>query len=138
LSHAYRTPGLPSPGLRRFFSIGTDVEDPRIAQLVGELSLASEPFRRLWTRHDVRALAGAPTRMCHPQVGMLEPRREKLPIGDSGGQLLVICQWRSRTALASTDEATAEGRRRTRAAHLGARIVRSLVSGPRHDQFRRK
>jgi hypothetical protein len=88
---------LPSPGLRRFISIGTDVEDPRIAQLVGELSLASEPFRRLWARRDVRALAGAPTRMCRPQVGMLELRREKLLIGDSGGQLLVICHWRSRT-----------------------------------------
>jgi transcriptional regulator with XRE-family HTH domain len=71
-------------------SIGTDVDDPRIVQLVGELSLASEPFRRLWARHDVKALAGETARMRHPQVGMLELRREKLPIGDSGGQLLVI------------------------------------------------
>ena len=71
-------------------SIGTDIEDPRIAQLVGELSLASEPFRQLWARHDVKALAGAAARMHHPQVGPLELRREKLPIGDSGGQLLVI------------------------------------------------
>ncbi len=71
-------------------SIGTDIEDPRIAQLVGELSLASEPFRQLWARHDVKALAGAPARMRHPQVGPLELGREKLSIGDSGGQLLVI------------------------------------------------
>jgi len=71
-------------------SIGTDVEDPRIAQLVGELSLASEPFRRLWARHDVRALAGAQVRMQHPEVGLLELRREKLTVGDTGGQLLVI------------------------------------------------
>jgi transcriptional regulator with XRE-family HTH domain len=71
-------------------SIGTDTGDPRIAHLVGELSLASEPFRRLWARHDVRALAGASARMRHPHVGMLELRREKLPVGDSGGQLLVI------------------------------------------------
>jgi hypothetical protein len=71
-------------------SIGTDTDDPRIAQLVGELSLASERFRQLWARHDVKALAGAPARMRHPQVGMLELRREKLSIGDSGGQLLVI------------------------------------------------
>ena len=71
-------------------SIGTDVDDPRIAQLVGELSLASEPFRQLWARHDVKPLAGAPVRMRHPQVGPLELRREKLAIGDSGGQLLVI------------------------------------------------
>jgi transcriptional regulator with XRE-family HTH domain len=71
-------------------SLGTDVDDPRIAQLVGELSLASERFRQLWARHDVKPLAGAPARMRHPQVGMLELRREKLSIGDSGGQLLVI------------------------------------------------
>jgi transcriptional regulator with XRE-family HTH domain len=71
-------------------SIGTDVEDPRITQLVGELSLASEPFRQLWARHDVKALAGGQARIQHPQVGLLELRREKLPISDSGGQLLVI------------------------------------------------
>jgi transcriptional regulator with XRE-family HTH domain len=71
-------------------SLGTDVDDPRIAQLVGELSLASERFRQLWARHDVKPLAGAPVRLRHPQVGMLELRREKLPIGDSGGQVLAI------------------------------------------------
>jgi hypothetical protein len=71
-------------------SIGDDVDDPRVERLVGELSLASEDFRRLWARHDVKPLAGAPMRMRHPQVGPLELRREKLVIGDSGGQLLVI------------------------------------------------
>jgi transcriptional regulator with XRE-family HTH domain len=71
-------------------SIGTGLDDPRTMQLVGELSLASEPFRQLWARHDVKALAGGRSRLRHPQVGMLELRREKLPIGDSGGQLLVI------------------------------------------------
>jgi transcriptional regulator with XRE-family HTH domain len=71
-------------------SLGNDVDDPRIVQLVGELSLASELFRRLWARHDVKALAGGIAAMRHPLVGMIELRREKLPIGDSGGQLLVI------------------------------------------------
>ena len=71
-------------------SIGSDVGDPRIAQLVGELSLHSEHFRRLWARHDVRGLGGGTARLNHPMLGMLELRREKLPIGDSGGQLLVI------------------------------------------------
>jgi len=71
-------------------SVGTDTEDPRVAQLVGELSLASEHFRQIWARHDVRSLAGASARMRHPEAGELTLRREKLPIGDSGGQLLVI------------------------------------------------
>jgi transcriptional regulator with XRE-family HTH domain len=71
-------------------SIGTEVDDPRTQQLVGELSLASEHFGRLWARHDVRALTGSPIRMHHPQVGIMELRGEKLPIADSGGQLLMI------------------------------------------------
>jgi hypothetical protein len=71
-------------------SIGPEADDPRIAQLVGELSLASEPFRRLWARHDVRALTGGAVTMSHPELGPLELWREKLPIGDSGGQLLVL------------------------------------------------
>jgi transcriptional regulator with XRE-family HTH domain len=71
-------------------SVGSDVGDPRIVQLVGELSLASEPFRRLWARHDVTTLAGGSMRLRHPQAGMLELRREKLPLSDSGGQILAI------------------------------------------------
>ncbi|WP_426514088.1 helix-turn-helix domain-containing protein [Dactylosporangium sp. McL0621] len=71
-------------------SVAADAGDPRVEQLVGELSLASEPFRRLWARHDVKPLAGAPMRLRHPDVGLLELRREKLSIGDSGGQLLVV------------------------------------------------
>lgn len=71
-------------------SLGPDTGDPRIAQLVGELSLASEPFRRLWARHDVKALGGGLTRIAHPQVGLLELRREKLAIGGTDGQLLAI------------------------------------------------
>lgn len=71
-------------------SIGTDNDDPRVAQLVGELALASDSFRKLWARHDVKALAGGAALLRHPEAGLLELRREKLPIGDSGGQLLVI------------------------------------------------
>jgi transcriptional regulator with XRE-family HTH domain len=71
-------------------SLGTDVDDPQLTQLVGELSLASERFRQLWARHDVKPLVGKQMRMRHPEVGMLDLRLEKLPIGDSSGQLLVI------------------------------------------------
>ena len=71
-------------------SIGTDVDDPAITTLVGELSLGSEDFRRLWARHDVRPLAGGTVRMWHPEVGDLELRREKLGIGGTDGQLLVL------------------------------------------------
>lgn len=71
-------------------SVGGDVNDPRIVQLVGELSLGSDTFRRLWARHDVTALAGGSMRLQHPQVGRLELRREKLLLGDTDGQILAI------------------------------------------------
>jgi transcriptional regulator with XRE-family HTH domain len=71
-------------------SLGAEVDDPRLAQLVGELSLGSELFRRLWARHDVKPLVGKLLTMRHPDVGTLELRLEKLPIADSDGQLLVI------------------------------------------------
>ncbi|SIN26019.1 helix-turn-helix domain-containing protein [Micromonospora cremea] len=71
-------------------AVGTDTDDPRFVQLVGELSLASPRFRQLWARHDVRTCEGVPTRMQHPQVGDLVLNREKLSIGGAKGQLLVV------------------------------------------------
>lgn len=71
-------------------SVGTATDDPRGVQLVGELSMASEHFRRLWARHDVKIREGAPARLRHPEVGELTLRREKLEISGSDGQLLVI------------------------------------------------
>lgn len=71
-------------------SVGTDTDDPRFVQLVGELSLASERFRRLWARHDVQTREGMATRMRHPQVGELELSREKLAVGGTEGQMLVV------------------------------------------------
>lgn len=71
-------------------SIGAAVDDPDVVRLVGELSLGSEDFRRLWARHDVRALGGGDVRMWHPEVGDLELRREKLGVGGTDGQLLVV------------------------------------------------
>jgi transcriptional regulator with XRE-family HTH domain len=71
-------------------SVGSDTDDPRFVQLVGELSLSSERFRQLWARHDVRSCEGMPTRIQHPQVGDLTLSREKLAIGGAKGQLLVV------------------------------------------------
>ncbi len=71
-------------------SVGSDVDDPGFVQLVGELSLSSERFRRLWARHDVTSFEGAQIRLDHPQVGDLTLSREKLAITGTDGQLLVI------------------------------------------------
>jgi DNA-binding XRE family transcriptional regulator len=85
-------------------SVGTDTDDPRFVQLVGELSLGSEQFRQLWARHDVQSLRGRPTRLDHPQVGELTLRREKLTIGGATGQMLVV--YHAEPASSSADKLT--------------------------------
>ncbi|GAB4086052.1 helix-turn-helix transcriptional regulator [Myceligenerans cantabricum] len=71
-------------------SVGADVGDPRSIALVGELSLVSEHFRRSWARHDVRVLDGVPVTLDHPEIGSVTFNREKLVIGGTSGQLLVV------------------------------------------------
>jgi transcriptional regulator with XRE-family HTH domain len=71
-------------------SVGSDIDDPRAVQLVGELSLGSERFRQLWARHDVKVRRGIHIRMQHPQVGDLTVRCEKLRVSGTDGQTLVV------------------------------------------------
>jgi transcriptional regulator with XRE-family HTH domain len=75
-------------GLRAI--VGPDVDDPRLNELVGELSVRSERFRQLWARHDARPKRSGTSRLEHPQVGPLELSYEKLPIPDTNCQTLVI------------------------------------------------
>ncbi|WP_092501658.1 helix-turn-helix domain-containing protein [Agrococcus jejuensis] len=82
------TAGALIAGFRQ--SIGTDVDDPACIALVGELSLASEDFRRLWARHDVGPRQGASLTLHHPEVGPLRLDREKLAIAGTPGLMLVI------------------------------------------------
>jgi transcriptional regulator with XRE-family HTH domain len=71
-------------------AVGTDTEDPRFIELIGELSLASPLFRRLWARHDVRPRAAAVVPFQHPSIGDLTLNREKLEISGTDGLTLVI------------------------------------------------
>ncbi|HVV11073.1 helix-turn-helix transcriptional regulator [Amycolatopsis sp.] len=71
-------------------SVGTDIDDPRFIELVGELSLASNTFRTLWARHDVVRRQGGSVTLHHPEVGELTLYREKLAITGTSGQVLVL------------------------------------------------
>jgi transcriptional regulator with XRE-family HTH domain len=75
-------------GLRAL--VGPEVDDPRLNELVGELSVRSERFRQLWARHDARPKRSGTILLDHPQVGPLELSYEKLPIPDTNCQTLVI------------------------------------------------
>jgi hypothetical protein len=71
--------------------VGPDVDDPRLTELVGELSVKSDVFRRLWSRHDAKPHQESGVhRMCHPMVGDLELDYEKFAVTGADGQLLVV------------------------------------------------
>lgn len=69
--------------------VGADTDDPRLTELIGELSVRSERFRLLWDRQDVRRKTSGRTRLRHPQVGPLELHYEKLALPGAPGQMLV-------------------------------------------------
>ncbi|MEU8636070.1 helix-turn-helix transcriptional regulator [Amycolatopsis sp. NPDC048633] len=71
-------------------SVGTETDDPRFIELVGELSLASPRFRELWARHDVANRRGATVRFDHPLVGELVLNREKLLVSEAPGLVLAV------------------------------------------------
>jgi hypothetical protein len=63
---------------------GADTGDPRLVELVGELSLRSERFRTLWARQDVKHKTTGTSLFNHPKVGPLELNYERLliPVAD--------------------------------------------------------
>lgn len=69
----------------------TDVDEPALTSLVGELSVKSEAFRARWGRHLVRGRADGVKRFVHPDVGPFELRYETFSVNGPGaeGQILV-------------------------------------------------
>jgi transcriptional regulator with XRE-family HTH domain len=77
-------------GLRA--AAGIDPDDPRLIETVGELSVKSEAFRRLWARHDVRQKTHETKRFHHRLVGELVLSYEALTVNSAPGQQLVVYQ----------------------------------------------
>jgi transcriptional regulator with XRE-family HTH domain len=80
---------------------GRHPEDPKLAALVGELSIADETFRALWAAHDVKEKTFGRKLINHPLVGELELRYETLALPGDPDQLVV-------TYLAEAGSTTAE------------------------------
>lgn len=66
-----------------------DLDDPRLTELVGELSLKSDDFRRLWARHDIRGKTAGTKRFLNPMVGELTLAYETFAVNGAPGQLLI-------------------------------------------------
>ncbi len=69
----------------------TFADDPRLARLVGRLSLASTDFARLWAEHPVQLCSSGTKRFNHPQVGRLDLQYEVMHLPqDDGSRVLMM------------------------------------------------
>ncbi len=71
------------------FEAGSEDEDAGLHELVGELSMKSKLFARLWARHDVREKSHGTKRFRHPLVGELDLHYETLALPGERRQTLV-------------------------------------------------
>nr|WP_199832766.1 helix-turn-helix transcriptional regulator [Streptomyces puniciscabiei] len=65
-------------------------DDPELCALVGELSLKSEDFRRMWADHEVRECAYGVKKVRHPVAGLLTLPFETLTIPAAPDQVIVV------------------------------------------------
>ena len=71
-------------------NVGGDVDDPRLAELVGELSVRSAEFRTMWARHDVHAKPSGTKRFRSPLVGPVALRFEPFAVSRADRQYLCL------------------------------------------------
>ncbi|WP_110588633.1 helix-turn-helix transcriptional regulator [Microbacterium suaedae] len=69
---------------------GKHPDDPQLTSLIGELSMRSERFRRLWARADVRARTHGRKLYRHPMVGLLELHQENFALPDETGMEMIV------------------------------------------------
>jgi hypothetical protein len=68
---------------------GRHPDDAALAELVGELSMKSETFRRLWADHPVRDKGHATVQLHHPLVGTMDLAYEAMRPTDDPDQTLI-------------------------------------------------
>jgi transcriptional regulator with XRE-family HTH domain len=71
------------------FQVAELPADPRAAALIGELSLASPEFARLWAEQPVRMCASGVKRLHHPEVGDIDLDFDVLHLPGGTGQRLL-------------------------------------------------
>ena len=71
-------------------AVAADPDHPRAVALVGELSIRSAEFRRLWARHDVRESVHGAKVIHHPRVGDLAMEWDAYPLPGSPGPVMIV------------------------------------------------
>jgi transcriptional regulator with XRE-family HTH domain len=70
-------------------SVGTELDHPRLVGLVGELSVRSPEFARLWARQEVRNKTAGTKHLISPALGDVVLSWESLSVTSAPGQLVV-------------------------------------------------
>ncbi|MFF9816358.1 helix-turn-helix domain-containing protein [Streptomyces sp. NPDC014006] len=71
-------------------SAGLHADDPELCALVGELSVKSEDFRRLWADHEVAECARGVKKIHHPVTGLLTLPYETLSLPGDPDLTIVV------------------------------------------------
>lgn len=71
-------------------AVAADPTHPRAAAIVGELSIRSAEFRRLWSRHDVRESVSGTKTFRIPEVGDIVLRWDTYPLPGSPGPVMLV------------------------------------------------
>ncbi|MFD3482691.1 helix-turn-helix transcriptional regulator [Streptomyces sp. NPDC058665] len=71
-------------------AVVTDPTHPRATMLIGELSIRSADFRRLWARHEVRETVQGTKLFRHPQVGEITVEWGSYPLPGSPGPVMFV------------------------------------------------
>lgn len=65
-------------------------DHPRAVAVVGELSITSVDFRRLWARHDVRERVQGSKTIAHPRVGDVAVEWDAYPLPGNDGPVMIV------------------------------------------------
>ncbi|MFC3499664.1 helix-turn-helix transcriptional regulator [Micromonospora krabiensis] len=71
-------------------AVAADPTHPRATAVVGELSIRSAEFRRLWARHDVRASVSGTKTFRAPEVGDIVLDWDTYPLPGNPGPVLLV------------------------------------------------
>ncbi|MEV5411136.1 hypothetical protein AB0K60_20135 [Thermopolyspora sp. NPDC052614] len=71
-------------------AVATDPTHPRATTIIGELSIHSAEFRRLWARHDVKETVHGRKPFRHPRVGDITLDWDTYPLPGNPGPFLLV------------------------------------------------
>lgn len=71
-------------------AVAADPTHPRATRVVGELSIRSAEFRRLWARHDVRESVSGTKTFRAPEVGDIDLHWDTYPLPGSPGPIMLV------------------------------------------------